>query len=544
MSAGSDAPSVDVATVRRWLGGDGGEVAFLDVREEGQHGDGHPLLAVNAPYSRLELLIGRLVPRLACRIVLSDDDGDGVAAKAARRLAALGYGAVHVLAGGVAAWAAAGHPLFPSSNVPSKAFAEIVEHEYATPAMTAAELDRRRRAGENIVVLDSRPLDEYARFHVPGAVACPGGELVLRFADLVPDPDTLVVVSCAGRTRGIIGAQSLLTAGVPNRVASLEGGTQGWRLAGLDLEHGMTTRLAPPSREAVAAARQRAAQVAARLGVRTIDHATLAAWRSEADAAGRTTYLFDVRTPEEFAAGHLPGSVSAPGGQLVQAIDRWVGTRGARLVLVDDMAARAVMTAQWLAQMGWDVVVLDRPFDGQALQSGDDADAGLLAALPDVMEITVVEAAHWLNDSGAGAIVIGSSAAYREGHPEDALWAIRPRLDRLPASVLRASPRVVVFAEDAATGALAAADLREIAARPVALVRGGIAAWRAAGHPFAASPDEPPDSERIDFVFWNHDRHGSDGGDAMRAYLRWEIELPGEIARDGLAGFRLAAPPA
>jgi hypothetical protein len=27
----------------------------------------------------------------------------------------------------------------------------------------------------------------------------------------------------------------------------------------------------------------------------------------------------------------------------------------------------------------------------------------------------------------------------------------------------------------------------------------------------------------------------------MRAYLRWETELPDEIARDGLAGFRLAA---
>ncbi len=214
---------IDVATVRRWLG-DGGEVAFLDVREEGQHGMGHPLLAVNLPYSRLELGVGQLVPRRSCRVVLVDE-GDGVAERAARRLAGLGYHAVHVLEGGIAAWAAE-YPLFPSTNVPSKAFAEIVEHEFGTPAMTATELDRRRRAGEKIVVLDSRPLDEYARFHVPGAVTCPGAELVLRFEDLVPEPDTLVVVSCAGRTRGIIGAQSLLTAGVPNKVMSLEGGTQ------------------------------------------------------------------------------------------------------------------------------------------------------------------------------------------------------------------------------------------------------------------------------------------------------------------------------
>ena len=520
---------VDIATVRRWLG-DGGEIAFIDVREEGQHGAGHPLLAVNLPYSHLEIAIGRLVPRHTCRIVLVDD-GDGVAGKAARRLAALGYDAAHVLKGGIDAWAA-DYPLFPSTNVPSKAFAEIVEHDYGTPAISAAELDRRRRAGEKVIVLDSRPLDEYARFHVPGAVPCPGAELVLRFADLVADPDALVIVSCAGRTRGIIGAQSLLTAGVPNRVASLEGGTQAWRLAGLDLEHGITSALVPPSPAAIAAAQLRAASVAARFAVRSIDRATLAAWQGEAER--RTTYLLDVRTPGEFAAGHLPGSLSAPGGQLVQAIDRWVATRGARLVLIDDIGARAVMTAQWLMQMGWDASVLDRPFDGQSLEAGPGVTR---PALPDVLAIGVAEAAHWLNDGAA--VVIGSSAEYRQGHPEDAVWAIRPRLDRLPASVLRAS-RIVVFADDEAVGALAASDLAEIAAGPVVLLQGGTSAWHAAARPFAASPDDPPDAERIDTIFWNYDRH-SGNQEAMRAYLRWETELPGEIARDGLAGFRLAA---
>src|SRR5205823_1026408 len=277
--------AVDVATVRQWLGG-GGEVAFLDVREEGQHGAGHPLLAVNVPYSRLELIVGQLVPRHACRVVLLDD-GDGVADKAARRLGSRGYTAVHVLEGGVAAWSTAGRPLFPSTNVPSKAFAELVEHDFGTPAITAAELDRRRRAGENIIVLDSRPADEYARFHVPGAITCPGAELVLRVADLVPDPRATIVVSCAGRTRGIIGAQSLRTAGVPNPVLSLEGGTQAWRLAGLDLEYGPTTSLKPASPQALAAARQRAESVAARFGIRRIDRASTGAARCAGDHGDR-----------------------------------------------------------------------------------------------------------------------------------------------------------------------------------------------------------------------------------------------------------------
>ena len=526
-----DSNSVDVATVRRWLA-DGGEIAFLDVREEGQHGAGHPLLAVNVPYSRLELLIGQLVPRRACRVVLLDD-GDEVAAKAARRLGALGYNEVHVLKDGVHDWSAAGYPLFPSTNVPSKAFAEIAEHELGTPAITAEELDRRHRAGDKIVVLDSRPLDEYARFHVPGALPCPGAELTLRFADLVPDPETTVVVSCAGRTRGIIGAQSLITAGVPNRVMSLQGGTQGWRLAGFELERNAPGELAPVSAAAIAAARRRAEAVAQRFGIRFIDAATLRAWQAEADS--RTTYLLDVRTPEEFGLGHLPGSVSAPGGQLVQAIDRWVGTRGTRLVLIDDKSVRAVMTAQWLLQMGWDAVVLDRPFGDATLETGD---AVVTAALPKMMRIAPVEAAHWL-DAGAAAIAIQPSDEYRRAHPEDAIWAIRPRLDRLPRNVLQAS-RIVIFTEDEGLGALAAADLAEIADGPVALVDGGIEGWRAAGRPFAASPDDPPDADRIDYIFWNHDRHAGNEA-AMRAYLRWETELPAEIARDGLAGFRLQA---
>src|SRR5260370_12061387 len=97
---------VEVATVREWLA-DGGEIAFLDVREEGQHGSGHPLLAVNLPYSRLEREIARLVPRRSCRIALVDD-ADGVAAKAARRLEGLGYSNTHALNGGAAPWSVAG----------------------------------------------------------------------------------------------------------------------------------------------------------------------------------------------------------------------------------------------------------------------------------------------------------------------------------------------------------------------------------------------------------------------------------------------------
>jgi rhodanese-related sulfurtransferase len=522
--------SVDVAAIRQWLG-DGSEIAFVDVREEGQHGEGHPLLAINLPYSRLEIEIGRLVPRLSCRIVLADD-GDGVSERAARRLAGLGYSDIRMLAGGAAAWAAAGYRLFPSSNVPSKAFAEIIEHQFGTPAISAEELDRLRHSGQKVTVLDSRPLDEYARFHVPGAVPCPGAELVHRFADAIPSPETLVVVSCAGRTRGIIGAQSLINAGVPNRVMSLAGGTQGWRLAGFELASGLGDGLRPVSSDAAAAARRRAAEVDARFGICHIDRATLSRW--EAEAGRRTTHILDVRTPEEFAAGHLPGSASAPGGQLVQAIDRWVGTRGARLVLIDNDGTRAIMTAHWLKQLGWDAQVLDHALDGAVLESGSAVPDG--SSSPTVPAIEPAEAARLLAEGAAG-ICLEPSAAYRQAHPPGAAWSIRPRLDRLPPASLKAGG-IVIFSADEAAARLAGVDLAELGGARIALVPGGTPAWSSAGLPVVASPGDPPDAERIDYLFWNHDRHAGNR-DAMQAYLRWETELPDQIAAEGLAGFNL-----
>jgi len=531
----AEAQTINVATLRDALA-DGGEIAFIDVREEGQHCDGHPLLAVNLPYSRLELDILRLVPRKSTRVVLVDDD-DGVAARAAQRLVHLGYGDASVLAGGVASWSVSGYPLFPSSNVPSKGFAEIVEIDSHTPHVTAAELHEMQRAGTNLKILDSRTVEEFNRFHVPGAQTCPGAELVYRFADLVPDPETLVVVSCAGRTRSIIGAQSLINAGVPNKVVSLQGGTQGWRLAGLELERNTRQSVAPVSAAGVAASAPLAATVAERFGVRRIEPATLAAWRREAET--RTTYLLDVRTPEEFAAGHLPGSLSAPGGQLVQAIDRWVATRGARLVLVDDHGTRAVMSAHWLLQMGWDVAVLDHAFAGADLESGPGEPA--LPLLP-AAAVVPIEAAAALMSAGAMAIVLGSSAAVRAAHPPGAVWTIRPRLAGLPAKI-RDAARIVMFADDVAAAKLILPDLAQLSSAEIAIAQGGVAAWQAAGSSVVATPDYPPDSERIDFIFWNHNRHDTDEGaqQAMRNYLQWELDLPDEIAKDGLSGFRVGA---
>src|ERR1700731_2945138 len=230
---------------------------------------------------------------------------------------------------------------FPGGNLPSKAFGEFIEHADATASIAADELDRMIRDGDDVVVLDSRPYEEYQRVSIPTAIDVPGAELVLHIRDLAPSPDTAVVVNCAGRTRSIIGAQSLINAGLPNKVVALRNGTMGWSLAGRACETGQSRRALSVSAESMAWAKSAAERVAQRFKISRIDQATLDNFRAETN---RTVYLFDVRDPAEYEAGHIPGALSAPGGQLVQATDQYVGTLGARIVLVDDAEVRAVGT--------------------------------------------------------------------------------------------------------------------------------------------------------------------------------------------------------
>ena len=267
-----------------------------------------------------------------------------------------GYTDLSYLQGGLPAWEKAGFELFSGVNVPSKAFGEHIEHINHTPSVSPEELDALMKGGTDMVIVDSRPFDEFQRVSIPTATNVPGAELVLRIHDIAPKPETLVVVNCAGRTRSIIGAQSLINAGVPNKVVALRNGTMGYTLAGFAPDSGKTKRYAEPSAEGLAWAKAAADRVGRKFGVMQINRQALDSFRNDVT---RTLYVFDVRDPTEYAAGHLPGAVNAPGGQLVQATDQYVGTLGARIVLVDDREVRAVMTASWLKQMGWrDVFVL------------------------------------------------------------------------------------------------------------------------------------------------------------------------------------------
>jgi rhodanese-related sulfurtransferase len=513
----------------------GGEIAIVDAREEGVFHDRHLLMASCLPLSRLEVLAPGLLPRRSAPIVVCDD-GEGLAERAAARLGDGGYSDVSVLKGGVKAWQAAGFPVYSGVHVPSKAFAEVVEHDYGTPWISAEELAERQRRGENMVIFDSRSYEEYHSNSIPGATSVPGAELVYRFHELVPSQDTFVVVNCGGRTRSIIGAQSLIDAGVPNRVVSLKDGTMAWHLAGLGVMAGATGRAPDVSTEGIAAARQRAEVVARRYGVPAIDRATLAQWQHEADR--RTLYVLDVRDPAEYRAGHLAGSSMAPGGQLVQETDSWLGIWGARVVLVDDTGVRSRMTASWLRRMGWDAVVLDNGLGGgldhAELEAGVPAPTGGIFPLAGP-EPTAVDPAG-LQANPAVVVDLALSRHHRQEHIPGAWFAIRARLaealEKLPAQ-----GELMLTSEDGVIAGYAAAELRTH--RPVKVLAGGTAAWKAAGLPLDTGMG-PLASQPDDVALSARDRPPAERERYMREYLAWEVDLVNQIGRDADCRFRLA----
>jgi rhodanese-related sulfurtransferase len=480
-----------------------GEIALLDVREAGQFGESHLLFATPLPYGRLELDVGALVPRKSARVVVCDDGVLGVAGRAAKRLLELGYTEVSVLDGGTRAWAAAGYALFAGVNVPSKTFAELVEHACHTPRVTVQELARMQAAGEDFVILDGRPLTEYQKMNIPGGICCPNAELPYRVSSIVRNPKTRIVVNCAGRTRSIIGAQTLINFGVPNPVVALENGTQGWVLADFKLERGSARRYPDHIDEKRLPELQKSARVfAERFYVEFASATLVQKWLCDSD---RTTYLCDVRTPEEFEAGSIPGSVHAPGGQLIQATDQW----------------------------GFESWVLEG-----GVRSGLRGAASPKPALPSLRSLSAAQLKHALEAGPCTVLDLGASVNFRRAHIPGSRWSIRTRI---AADARDAKGLIVLVPEHADTARLAAVDLLESGIKDVKVLEGGSAAWARAGYPTESSPADPPDAECIDYLFFVHDRHAGNR-EAMKQYLAWETGLIAQLDEQDKASFRIFAP--
>ena len=513
--------------------------ALLDVRELGEYNSAHIAGASPVPRRQLEFRMRRLVPCQATPVIVCDDDGQR-AALAAATLEQIGYTQVMVLEGGINRWTSAGYPSEWGMNVPSKDFGEKMQVQYQVPEMHPEELHARQQRGDKLIILDSRTPEEHRRTTIPGSRSAPGGELALRIAELVTDPDATVVVHCAGRTRSIIGARLLQRMGVRN-VYDLRNGTMGWGMAGLALERGSQRLALPePSPAGLAAAEAFAARIAAEDGVQYLSIQDLRGLI--ANASQENVYLIDVRTEEEYAQGHIPGFQWSPGGQAVQRTDDLVAVKNGRVVFTCDGRVRATVAASWYRQMGFpNVYVVDGGTQAwvaseltlaqsKAQEEAGGYDEGLLDDLPSGYEparrqvATITPQALQAQQQSPTPPVIlfvDVSRDFSNGHVPGAHWLSRSWLELRIGEIVpdKATP-VVVTCNNGMSAVLAGAALQGVGYQQVSALAGGMRAWAGAGLPVEKGLSgvmAPPN----DVLLMGTDRTWAD---AIH-YLQWEEEL-------------------
>lgn len=512
------------------------EVAVIDVREQKTYSDGMILLSANMPLQRLELNIATQLPRKDVPIVIIDREGE-ISAEAAQRLILMGYTNLAILNGGIDQWVRDELPLYSGFNVRSKVFAEQVEHEFSTPAISAAALFERRASGEDIIVLDSRPYDEYHHSTVPQALSVPGAELIRAARDIAPDPATTIVVSCGGRTRSIVGAQSLISAGLPNPVLSLRNGTGGLRLDGIELEYGATRAPLQVNPETLAWAQSAAKRLSDAVEVDEMSPDHFRQWLND---NSRTLYVFDLRPGNAYEAAHHPQSRNVSGGQLVQATDVHAPVWGARIVLIDDgLLIRARQTAYWLEQMGsFELAVIQQPNLPGALQQGKWQPTIVQAKSVAINIIDAVTLAGLLSNpdiaTRPAVVDVSTSPTYRQAHIPGSYWLLRSQLSTYIESLPCAN--FVISCEDGRFSKIVveylAAENPQLFSRVCAL-QDGNTGWGSAGYELQMAVIKgPEDVQQYVDVWTPPQKTVGDMLGAVKKYLSWEVDLLDQLARD------------
>ncbi len=503
--------------------------ALIDVRDPGEYNSSHIPGSSLIPRRLLEFQIAQAVPAKGVTVVVCDDDGRR-AALAAKSLEGMGYTGVSVLSGGINRWVSRDLPTEWGSNVPSKDFGEKMEVVHHVPEIDATELNRWIEEGRKLVILDTRTPEEYQRFCIPGGRSVPGGELAYRITDITKDldPDTTVVVNCAGRTRSIIGTRALQRMGVSNAVG-LKNGTSGWVLAGFELESGADrVELPQVSSEGLAAAEAYAERAAAEDGVRFLNVEELQ--EKMARRGEDNVYLIDVRTQEEYEGGHIPGFNWFPGGQVVQRSDDVAVVKNAPIVFACDGRARSTLVASWYRQMGMEEVyaVVDGENGGTGawtaagLQLETGRPASVVVGLEEAMErVPTVspQGLHW--GGGKGVIFVDTSQEFSRGHVPGARWIPRGWLEIYVGDAIPdLETPIAVSCSDGQLSILTAATLLDMGYRNVWALDGGMAAWRGRRLPVEEGLTGVTRAP-TDMVYSGPDRNYAD----MMNYLRWETAL-------------------
>lgn len=498
----------------------------IDVRPPLDYADAHVPSATLVPRRLLEFRLPTRVPCRSTPIVVCDQRGER-APFDADWLEHLGYHDVSYLEGGVEAWRAARMPTVEAVDgvpttalhVESKRFGEQVLAEEAVPQLAPAELHRRLADDpDDLLLVDVRVPEEYRDGTIPGAVNAEGVELAGVVASR--RGNETVVVNCAARTRSIIGAATLRKLGIRD-VYQLENGAMGWTLAGYELAPG-TAASANAEREPTSALDEPVESLLDDSGVERLSPAEFAELLDVADV---NVYPVDVRTRDEYVAGHIPGTLNIPGGQAIQRADHYIPDRQGRVAFVSERTNRAAVTAHWFSERGYpNVALLDGGIEAwrradRPLRDGRDRRSPLGAErAAETVEYVKPEA---LDDSRAGSEVrivnVDTSREFRRRHVPGSTWIPRYHLD----GGLGADPATVVLTcRNGAYSTMAAAALAHRGTTGPSVLRGGLDGWDNAGLPTESGRSglsrEPRD---VIPAPW------SIGTAAVRTYLAWEEGL-------------------
>ena len=498
-------------------------VVILDPREEGLFSlSPHIFQSINLPLSRIEWRLNYVLPKKNINIVVASDD-EHLNDRTIKRLQEIGYLQLKKLKGGLDEWANQGYLLYTGFNTPSKAFGEFIEHEFNTPSISPEELNEWMRQGKDILLVDSRTPEEHNRGTIPSSLSIPGAELALRLPEMISNPDTTIIVNCAGRTRSIIGAQSLRNIKIKNKVMALRNGTMGWKLAGFEVEK--NSQKFTPDLNPTSGNLNLNKEILEKYHIKTADWECYQNWISSDDPT--MTYLFDVRMRNEYNERHPKGAIYSPGGQLIQATDTFIASKSARILLYDDHLIRSAITGSWLKQMGYKEVFQLDPTDRKI-----EFTVGV--ELISIHEVKVDEipkiSVETLFSSRNSYTVIDLSYGknYVERHIDGAYWCVRSRLCDILERVDSTKP-IVLTSDEPLLANFAGQEIKNKFPNQIFLLDGGNSAWFSAGYPSGKGDNNILTEINDSFV---KPFEAKNQVESMKQYLSWEIGLTEKVKND------------
>jgi len=514
---------VNAETLKSWLS-DKDEIAFIDVREIGQHTKGHPFFSISIPYSLFELNLEILIPNKKTKMILLDQN-DGISILAYKAATLIGYSNLFILEEGVNGWINAGYKLFDGINVPSKSFGELIEKHFHTPSITAKELNKKQKNNENCIVIDGRPFDEYQKMSIPNSICCPNGELAYRVSSHVKDINTEIIINCAGSTRSIIGAQTLIDLGISNKVKALENGTQGWFLSDLCLDHNKSNFLdVRPDDTELKKIQNKIFKLLINHNINLIDFSKAQELILDKN---KSTFIFNVTNSNK----NMSSIRHVPGGQLIQATDKYIGVLNATLILVDDGdLIRAGTTAIWLKKMGYQVHILRK-------ETVNTNKLKLKKQLPlKEQKLNVFEIEKLTNLKNIVLYDIRSSENFMKKRIKNSIWLNRANLRKVK---IKKQQQIIIITDEFDKARLVINDIEEMNLGCVI----SLYKWKENelinhSNIIDNKPILFPKKDCIDFNFHTYKRHKGSKSHANQ-YLKWEIGLINKMDKQELSFFNI-----